>query len=136
MPGNTATIIVEQFRRAWDEHIPIRVLCSMFTITRDQVTRLKFAWHLTPRHDRRLRRKPSREERFPEPDLNELAASEASLDLAPMVAERATCVHVQWTEAVRTERQAVKAEPFRLARVETPDEFRDVFDDLNSECEW
>ena len=59
--GNTATINVVSFRAQWDSHIPIRALCENFTITRDQVTRLKFVWDLPPRHDRRLRFKPVRQ---------------------------------------------------------------------------
>lgn len=134
MAGNTATIIIEQFRRAWDEHVPIRLLCTMFTVSRDQVTRLKFIWGLSPRHDRRLRRKPSRDERFPEPTAEELASSEASLNLSPLVAQRVTCVQVNWTDEVRAERQVVKPTAFRLSPVDTPAELSDAIDEV--EREW
>jgi hypothetical protein len=110
-------------------------ICQHFTITVHQLVRLRVAWELPPRNDRKRRYKPSRDERLLDPDADELAASESSLDLAPMVAERVTVVHATWTPADWAERQAVKPEPFRLTRFATPDEARDLVDEP-AEGEW
>lgn len=61
MAGNTATISLVAFRADWMTHMPMRVLCDRYTITRDQVIRLKHVWDLPPRHDRKLRAKPPRQ---------------------------------------------------------------------------
>jgi hypothetical protein len=61
MAGNTATISLVSFRADWMTHMPMRALCDRYTITRDQVIRLKHVWELPPRHDRRLRAKPARQ---------------------------------------------------------------------------
>ena len=97
------------------------------------VIRLRDHHDLPLRHDRKLRYRPPRSEK---PTAAEIAASEASLDLAPMVAARATCVSVHWTEEVRAQRRVSKPQPLRLEPVEMPEELRDVFDDLNRECQW
>lgn len=131
MPGNTATIDVAQFRAAWDAHVPIRQLCVDYTVTRDQVTRLKFVWSLSPRHDRSLRWKPGRDDREPDPDADEIAASESSLDLAPWVADQVTCVQAMWTDRMWEERLVTKTPEFRLSRIEVPDEYREMVDNYN-----
>lgn len=136
MAGKTATIDETTLRVQWDSYMPMGAICQYWTITVHQLVRLREAWHLPPRNDRKRRYKPSRIERMLDPDEDELAASQASLDLAPMVAERVTCVQATWSEEVRAERHMVKPEPFRLARLETPDEMRDAVDDLNQEAEW
>jgi hypothetical protein len=61
MRGNTATISLTAFRADWMTHMPMRALCDRYTISRDQVIRLKHVWELPPRHDRRLRAKPVRQ---------------------------------------------------------------------------
>jgi hypothetical protein len=111
-------------------------ICSHWTITVHQLVRLRVAWQLPPRNDRSLRYKPTRLERMLDPDENEIAASEASLDLAPMVAERVTVVQATWSPSDREERKAVKVPPLRLAPVEVPEEYREMLDDLNRECQW
>ena len=136
MAGKTATIDEQTLRVQWDSYLPMGAICQHWTITVHQLVRLREAWELPPRNDRKRRYKPSRIERMLDPDEDELAASQASLDLAPMVAERVTCVQATWSEEVRAERQMVKPEPFRLARIDTPDEMRDAVDDLNQEAEW
>jgi hypothetical protein len=135
MAGKTATIDATTLRVLWDSYLPMGAICQHFTITVHQLVRLRVAWELPPRNDRKRRYKPSRDERLLDPDADELAASEASLDLAPMVAERVTVVHATWTPADWAERQAVKPEPFRLARFATPDEARDLVDEP-AEGEW
>ncbi len=136
MAGKTATIDETTLRVQWDSYLPMGAICQHWTITVHQLVRLREVWGLPPRNDRKRRYKPSRIERMLDPDEGELAASESSLDLAPMVAERVTCVQVTWSEEIRAERQAVRPEPFRLSRVETPDEMRDAVDNLNHEAEW
>jgi len=59
--GNTATISVEQFRADWIDHAPIVQLCETYSITKDQVIRLRDVWALPLRHDRKLRAKPKRQ---------------------------------------------------------------------------
>jgi hypothetical protein len=136
MAGNTATIDVAQFRSAWASHVPIRQLCVSFTVTRDQVTRLKFVWELPPRHDRALRWKPGKDDREPDPDADEVAASESTLDLAPWVADQVTAIHAMWTDRTWEERRVEKTPEFRVARTEVPEEYREMIDDLNRECQW
>jgi hypothetical protein len=130
MAGNTAAIDAATLRVQWSSYVPMGAICQHWTITVHQLVRLRVAWELPPRNDRKRRYKPSRDERLLDPDPDELAASEASLDLAPMVAERVTVVHATWTPARWAEAQAVKPEPFRLARFEAPDDL------VEDEDEW
>jgi hypothetical protein len=136
MAGNTSRIDAATLRVQWDSYVPMQNICSHWTITVHQLVRLRVAWNLPPRNDRSLRYKPTRLERMLDPDENEIAASEASLDLAPMVAERVTVVQATWSPADREERKAVKTPPLRLAPIEVPEEYREMLDDLNRECQW
>jgi hypothetical protein len=135
MAGDTSRIDAATLRVQWSSYVPMGAICQHWTITVHQLVRLRVAWELPPRNDRKLRYKPSRDERLLDPDADELAASESSLDLAPMVAERVTVVQATWSPTDWAERQAVKAEPFRLARFATPDEARDLVDEPG-EGEW
>jgi hypothetical protein len=85
MAGNTAVISMATFAADWAAHVPIATLCERYTITKDQVLRLKVIWSLTPRHDRALRAKPKWS---PRPTAEEDRASGESCDLAPEVARR------------------------------------------------
>lgn len=136
MAGNTAAIDEQTLRVQWDSYIPMAAICTHWTITKDQLVRLRDVWRLPLRLDRSRRYKPGREDRPLEPDAAEIAASEASLDLAPTIAARATCVQAMWTDAVRAERQVTKPTAFRLARIEAPAEMREMLDNLNRELEW
>jgi hypothetical protein len=129
--GNTARIDITTFRAEWASHLPIRVLCERWTITRDQVTRLKWVWNLPPRHDRRLRAKPQRQ---PPPTPEEIAASRASLSLAPAIAARVTCVQITWDERTRQERQVSKPGILTVKHLPVPEEARDFLDDMNREA--
>lgn len=129
MAGNTAAIDRATLEVLWADYVPMAVICQRFNITKDQLVRLRGAWNLPLRLDRKRRYKPSRAERMLDPDEEELAASEASLALAPMVARRVTCVQATWTEAIRLDRQAVQPTPFRLARIEVPGELLDEMDE-------
>ena len=133
MAGDTSRIDIETLRVQWSSHSSYAAICAFWTVTREQVIRLKRVIPLPPRHDRRLRFRPRRSEK---PTPEEIAASEASLSLAPMVAERATCVTSQWTDEIRLQRQVTKPTMFRMEPVEVPDELEDAFDDLNRERLW
>jgi hypothetical protein len=130
MAGNTAVIDRATLKAQWDSYQPLQSIAAYWTVSVHQLIRLRVVWEFDPRNDRKLRYKPSRDERLLDPDPDELAASESSLDLAPMVAERVTVVHATWTPARWAEAQAVKPEPFRLARFEAPDDL------VEDEDEW
>lgn len=126
MRGDTSRIDISTLKIQWASHSSYASLCTFWTVTRDQLVRLRDVVPLPPRHDRRLRYKPPRPEK---PTPEEIAASEASLNLAPMVAARATVESSLWTEEVRALRQVRKATAFRLAQVDVPDELRHLLDD-------
>ena len=126
MRGDTSRIDIATLKIQWASHSSYASLCTFWTVTRDQLVRLRDVVPLPPRHDRRLRYKPPRPEK---PTPEEIAASEASLDLAPMVAARATVESSLWTEEVRALRQVKKPAAFRLAQVDVPDELRHLLDD-------
>lgn len=126
MRGDTSRIDIATLKIQWASHSSYASLCTFWTVTRDQLVRLRDVVPLPPRHDRRLRYKPPRPEK---PTPEEIAASEASLNLAPMVAARATNESALWTEEVRALRQVRKATAFRLAQVDVPDELRHLLDD-------
>lgn len=135
MAGVTATIDHATLKRQWDSYVPLACIAQYWSVTSHQLIRLREVWGLDPRNDRRRRYKPSRDERMLDPDEDELAASQASLDLAPMVAERVTSIQATWSHAVREDRQVMKSQPFRLARLATPDEMRDAVDDVGGEAD-
>lgn len=110
MRGNTATISLTAFRADWLSHIPMRALCERWTITRDQVIRLKHVWHLPPRHDRKLRAKPVRQR---DPSPREIAQA---------------CREIQstWNEHTREERRVTKTQHVTLHRIELTDDAREA----------
>ena len=117
--GNTATIDIVSFKAQWGSHIPIRSLCENFTVTRDQVTRLKFIWDLPPRNDRRLRFKPPLgESRDPTP--GEIRKACAAIQLT-------------WDDRTRGERQVVKARQFVLKRIELTGDAREAMEGFADE---
>jgi hypothetical protein len=120
MAGSTATISVAAFRADWMTHMPMRALCQRWTITRDQVIRLKHAWDLPPRHDRRLRAKPVRQR---DPTPREIA--QAKLE-----------IQAGWTEEIREQRRVIKSAPVTLQRIEMNDEAREAFEDQAGDIEW
>ena len=129
MAGNTAAIDRATLEAQWLSYLPMAAICQHWTVSKDQLVRLRSAWNLPLRLDRKRRYKPSRAERMLDPTPEELAASENSLALAPMVAARATCESVLWTDEVRAQRQAVQPTPFRLARIEVPGELLNEVDE-------
>jgi hypothetical protein len=133
MAGSTATIDFTTLVLQWNSHSSMHAICTHWTITKDQLIRLKSVVPLAPRHDRRLRHRP---ERAAPPTLEEIAASEASLDLAPAVAARVTCVQITWDDRTRSERQVTKPTMFTLQEIEVPEEAKEFFDDLNRDTRW
>lgn len=111
MRGNTATISLTAFRADWLAHLPMRELCCRYTISRDQVIRLKHVWQLPPRHDRKLRAKPVRQK---DPTPREIAHA---------------CLEIQakWTAEIREERSVTKTQHVSLRRIEMTDEAREAF---------
>jgi hypothetical protein len=133
MAGNTAAIDRATLEAQWASYQPMAEIASHHSISKDQLIRLRIVWNLPLRLDRRRRYKPSRAERMLDPTPEELAASENSLALAPMVAARATCESALWTDEVRAQRQAVQPTPFRLARIEVPGE---LLDEVEESPDW
>lgn len=134
MAGDTSRIDIATLKLQWSSHSSYAAICTAWTITKDQLVRLRDVLPLPLRNDRKLRYRPPRSVDNPSPE--ELRASEESLSLAPMIAARATCVTVHWTEEVRASRRVAKPEPLRLDVVETSPEIRDMCDDYNSEVQW
>lgn len=116
--GNTALISVVEFRAQWDAHVPIRALCENFTVTRDQVTRLKFVWNLPPRHDRRLRFKPKVRNADPTPRE---------------IAQACREIQARWDAATELDRRVVKFQQFEVREIQTPDDLRPF---MEPDHEW
>jgi len=131
--GDTSRVCIETLKVQWGSHSSYAAICSFWTITKDQLVRLRNVVPLPLRNDRRLRFRPNGHER---PTPEEIAASEASLDLAPMVAARATNESALWTDEIRLQRQVTKPTMFRMEPVQTPEELREAVDDLNRERLW
>lgn len=106
MRGNTATISLTAFRADWMMHLPMRELCCRYTISRDQVIRLKHCWNLPPRHDRKLRAKPKR---VPDPTTTEIQ-------------QRCLEIQATWSDEVRELRLVTKTQPMMLHRLELSDD--------------
>ncbi len=116
MAGNTATICTQTFRADWCKHLPIAALCVRYTISKDQVIRLRDLWDLPLRNNRRLRYKPARgETRDPTPSEIEQRCKE---------------VQSRWDDRTRQERSVIKPRPVTLKRIEMTDEARQAFDEL------
>ena len=112
----TATINVLSFRADWASHMPIAALCVRYTISKDQVIRLRDLWDLPLRNNRRLRYKPARgETRDPTPSEIEQRCKE---------------VQARWDDRTRQERSVIKPRPVTLKRIEMTDEARQAFDEL------
>ena len=119
MAGVTATISIQAFAADWATHMPIADLCTRFTITKDQVLRLRDVWNLPLRNDRRLRFKPTRGD---------------SRDPTPSEIRKA-CLAIQstWDDRTRGERQVVKARQFVLKRIELTNDAREALEGFSDE---
>lgn len=110
MRGNTATISVQAFRADWLTHMPISALCCRYSVSKDQIIRLRDVWQLPPRHDRRFRFKPKRsEQRDPTPREIEQACRE---------------IRAQWDATTEHARRVQKHQGFTVPEVQTPDDLR------------
>jgi hypothetical protein len=110
-------------------HVTMRDLCDAYSVSRDQVIRLRDYWSLPKRHDRRLRRRPPQE--MPEPSEQEVAASEETLELAPYVAACVTAIQARWTLQTREERRVAKPVPLTVSRVELPPDAKDAMESFS-----
>lgn len=113
MAGNTAIISITAFRADWETHMPISALCVRYTITKDQVIRLRDVWQLPLRTDRRLRYKPKRSE-MRDPTPREIAQA---------------CREIQarWDARTREDRAVTKTESVhvRFIRMQDVDTLED-----------
>jgi hypothetical protein len=101
MAGNTATIDVHTLRVQWASHSSMAAIASYWTITKDQLVRLRDVHDLPRRHDRRLRFKPDRRE-FRDPSPQEIA-------------QRCKEVQATWDDATEFARRVQKGlRPFQL----------------------
>ena len=119
MAGVTATISVTAFRADWSTHMPISALCERWTITKDQVLRLRDVWHLPLRNDRRLRFKPKRSEmRDPTPREIKQACKE---------------IQAKWDARTREERAVIKTQTVHLRRIELTGEALDAYQQIEGD---
>lgn len=117
MAGNTATIDFATLKIQWASHSAMAAICTHWTITKDQLIRLKAVVPLPPRHDRRFRFKPKRcEIRDPTPREIEQACKE---------------IQARWDASTEASRRVVKFRACEVREVQTPDELRPFveFDD-------
>lgn len=107
MAGNTATIEFATLRLQWGSHSSMASICSYWTITKDQLIRLKAVADLPPRHDRRFRFKPKRSEiRDPTPREIVQACKE---------------IQARWDDRTRNERSVIKTQTVTMRFLPLPD---------------
>ena len=109
--GNTTRIDVQTLRLQWSSHSSMAAICSYWTITKDQLVRLRDVLPLPKRHDRRLRFKPARSS-YRDPTPREIAQA---------------CREIQsrWDETTRAARAGNKSEPVHLRVVQLPPDMAD-----------
>lgn len=118
MTGNTATICVDRFRAEWIENVPIASLCQRWTISKDQVIRLRTLWELPPRHDRKKRYRPA-----------------AMVDPTPdEIQQRAAEVRASWDDHTEQLRRVTKSEIVRLREIELSPETRRYLDSVGGDA--
>ena len=117
MTGNTATICVERFRSEWIDNVPIASLCQRWTISKDQVIRLRTLWDLPPRHDRKKRYRPA-----------------AMVDPTPEeIAARTAAVRAGWDAHTEQLRRVTKQDVVRLREIELTPETRRYLESLGGD---
>ena len=117
MAGVTATIDFQTLRLQWASHSSMFAICTHWTITKDQLIRLKAVANLPPRHDRRFRFKPKRSEsRDPTPREIEQACRE---------------IQARWDARTREERAVTKTEHVTLRFLPVPDQAEHLVRDHN-----
>lgn len=127
MAGVTHTIDFQTLRIQWDSHSAMAAICTHWSITKDQLIRLKGVVPLPPRHDRRFRFKPKRSE-YRDPTAEEI---------------REACLRIQatWDEKTELDRRVQKPKPFTVKTInlqsgpstEMPEELQDAVED---EAHW
>lgn len=119
MAGVTATISVTAFRADWSTHMPISALCERWTITKDQVLRLRDVWQLPLRNDRRLRFKPKRSE-YRDPTPAEIV-------------EACRMIQARWDDRTREDRAVQKTQRVILRQIDMTPEARDALDSFSGD---
>jgi len=94
--GDTTRIDVTTLRLQWLSHSTMAEICTYWTISRDQLIRLRDVCKLPKRHDRRFRKKGQRR-RDPSPREIEQACKE---------------IRARWTRAQERERHWHKPQPY------------------------
>lgn len=123
MAGNTSTINFATLRIQWDSHSSMAAICTHWTITKDQLVRLRDVLPLPKRHDRSLRFKPKRSGRV-DPTEDEIWN------------KLVFRIQANWDEQTELARRVTKPMEFRAPIVETPEDARGFIDDVNRDCEW
>lgn len=108
MAGNTATIDVQTLRLQWSSHSSMAAICTYWSITKDQLIRLRDVLPLPKRLDRSLRYKPSLSS-YRDPTPREIAQA---------------CREIQakWDDTTRAARAGHKEQLVRLRVVQLPAE--------------
>lgn len=114
MAGNTKAVNPLTLKVQWESTALLSSICSHWTISKDQLIRLRIAVGLPPRRD--CARGAGG---FPEPDAAEILASENSLDLAPLVAAAVTAAQANWTCRVQGERCVHKVDRMVFSQFDT-----------------
>jgi len=122
MAGNTAAIDFATLRIQWDSHSSMAAICTHWTISRDQLIRLRDVLPLPKRHDRSLRFKPKRSDRS-DPSEDEIWN------------KLVFRIQANWTEEQELARRVTKPQAFTIRTVETPDHMRHFLDDVNRQEE-
>ena len=123
MAGNTSAINIATLRIQWDSHSSMAAICTHWTISKDQLIRLRDVLPLPKRHDRSLRFKPKR--------IGQTDPSEDEI-WNRLVFK----IQAGWDSQTELNRRVTKPMDFRTPSVETPDDCRDFIDDVNRDCEW
>jgi len=103
--GNTATISVVSFKADWVAGLPIAILCATYSISKDQVVRLRDVWNLPLRHDRRKRKRQAGHKRDPTPEE---------------IRKRCLEIQATWSDKVRHERHWKKPQDWAVPMIGIP----------------
>jgi len=119
MRGDTTAVDVQTLRLQWASHSSMVDICAFWTISRDQLIRLRDVYELPKRHNRSLRFKPQRQTDDADSEEEE-AKSQETLSLAPSIEQRAALVRAKWSESVRNERYWSAPMRFVVQQVDLP----------------
>lgn len=118
MAGNTATIDIQTLRLQWCSHSSMAAICTYWSITKDQLIRLRDVLPLPKRLDRSLRYKPARSA-YRDPTPREIAQA---------------CREIQakWDDTTRAARAGQRQELVHVRVVQLPS---DLADQVSWECD-